>query len=54
MLKREIDAQEYLLSVAEKYKIPAEEIEVTKANLIHYRQQLLYEFNKEGVENEQT
>jgi len=54
LLKREIDAQEYLLSVAEKYKIPAEEIEVTKANLIHYRQQLLDEFNKEGVGNEQT
>lgn len=39
-LKREIDAQKYLLSVAEKYKIPPEEIAVTRANLEFYEKQL--------------
>lgn len=33
----EIDAKEYLLSVAEKYKIPVEETELTKQQLEYYR-----------------
>lgn len=32
-LKREIDAQKYLLKVADKYKIPEEELVTTRANL---------------------
>ena len=39
-LRREIDAQKYLLKVAERYKIPAKEIEVTKENLRYYEEQL--------------
>ena len=39
-LKREIDAQRYLLNVAEKYKIPPDEIAVTRANLERYEKQL--------------
>jgi len=39
-LKREIEAQKYLISVAEKYKIPVEELEVTQANLERYELQL--------------
>ena len=40
LLRREIDAQKYLISVTEKYKIPAEEVEVTKANLAMYEEKL--------------
>ncbi len=40
ILRREICAQKYLLKVAEKYKIPLEEIEVTRANLAEYEAQL--------------
>lgn len=40
LLRREIDAQKYLLRVAEKYKIPAEETAITKQNLIYYEGQL--------------
>lgn len=40
LLHREIDAQKYLLRVAEKYKIPAEETAITKQNLIYYEGQL--------------
>ena len=32
-LRREIDAQKYMLSVADKYKIPIKEIETTRKNL---------------------
>lgn len=39
-LKREIEAQKYLISVAEKYKIPVEELKVTQANLEKYESQL--------------
>lgn len=39
-LKREIDAQNYLLSVSEKYKLPPEEIEVTQQNLKRYEESL--------------
>ena len=35
-IKREIDAQKYLLSVTEKYKIPIEEVEATKQNLKYW------------------
>ena len=47
LLKREIDAQKYLLKVAEKYKIPQEETELTKRNLIDYLKNL-----GEGEQNE--
>ncbi len=40
MLRREIDAQRYLLSVAEKYKIPVEETETTRRNLVAYEARL--------------
>lgn len=39
-LRREIDAQKYLISVEEKYKIPVEEREVTRANLERYKADL--------------
>lgn len=45
-LRREIEAQEYLISVADQYKIPVEERLATQANLLEYRQELeelLYE-----------
>lgn len=40
MTKREIDAQKYLLSVAEKYKIPENETAETLANLRSYEKDL--------------
>ncbi len=40
LIRREIEAQKYLLSVSEKYKIPVEETEVTKNNLTMYQEQL--------------
>ena len=40
LLRREIEAQEYLLSVTEKYKIPSAEVEVTKKNLEDYKSKL--------------
>ncbi|MCD7856915.1 MAG: hypothetical protein LUG55_03795 [Clostridiales bacterium] len=39
-LRREIDAQNYLLNSAKRYKIPVEETEVTRANLAEYEAQL--------------
>ena len=39
-LRREIDAQKYLTRVANKYKIPVEEQEVTLQNLADYERQL--------------
>lgn len=39
-IRREIDAQKYLLNVSEKYKIPQEEIEVTKRNFEKYEKEL--------------
>lgn len=33
----EIDAKEYLISVAEKYKIPVEETKLTKQQLEYYK-----------------
>ena len=38
LTRREIDAQKYLIAVAEKYKIPAEETEVTRRNLEMYEE----------------
>ena len=40
ILRREIEAQEYLLSVSEKYKIPIEQSKVTRENLRWYQQEL--------------
>lgn len=40
VLRREIDAQKHLISVADKYKIKSEEIEVTKKNLAFYEEKL--------------
>ena len=41
MIKREIDAQKYLLKVADKYKIPVEETEQTKKALQDYEEKLV-------------
>jgi hypothetical protein len=49
VLLNEIDAQEYLLSVSEKYKIPQEEIEVTKQNLLDYQEKLEEYYRRESV-----
>ena len=40
ILRREIEAQEYLLSVSEKYKIPTEQREITRENLRWYQREL--------------
>ena len=40
LYQREIAAQKYLINVAEKYKIPEEEVVVTKENLKFYIEQL--------------
>lgn len=40
LLRREIDAQRYLISLTKRYKIPAEEVELTKRNLALYEQEL--------------
>ena len=47
-LLNEIDAQEYLLSNSLKYKIPQEEIEITKQNLADYKKALEEYYKKEG------
>lgn len=39
-IKREIDAQNYLLSLTERYKIPSEEVELTRKNLAYYEKEL--------------
>lgn len=46
---REIEAQQYLLSVTDKYKIPKEETEVTLRNLIDYQQHLQTLLRKENL-----
>ena len=48
LLRREIDAQEYLLSLTNKYKIPDDEVETTKGNLEHYKTKLLKLMKEEG------
>lgn len=40
LTKREIDAQKYLIYVAERYKIPLEETVETKRNLAYYENRL--------------
>lgn len=40
LLRREIDAQHYLLSLTERYKIPESEVELTKFNLANYERDL--------------
>jgi hypothetical protein len=40
LLRREIDAQQYMLSVADKYKIPESEIRITQENLKRYQKEL--------------
>ena len=50
--KREIDAQKYLLRVADKYKIPETELAVTRRNLENYEKQLA-ELLKGGDKNGQ-
>ena len=53
LLRREIDAQKYLIGVAEKYKIPLEETEVTRRNLDLYEKQLKQVLKeKEAAEHE--
>ena len=47
-LRREIDAQKYMLGLVDKYKIPDEEVEVTKKNLKFYEKEL-EDLLKEGV-----
>lgn len=39
-LRREIDAQKYMLELVDKYKIPHDEVETTKRNLKHYEEEL--------------
>ena len=54
LTRREIDAQKYLIAVAEKYKIPAEETEVTRKNLANYEAMLECAiWRKESGRNEQ-
>lgn len=47
-LRREIDAQKYLLGLTDKYKIPNDEVETTRRNLKHYEEELEKHL-KEGV-----
>lgn len=47
MVKREIDAQKYLLSVSKKYNIPDEETAVTKKNLEYYENQFKEKFGSD-------
>lgn len=47
--RREIDAQNYLLSVAEKYKIPEEETAETLANLEGYKRRLAEIMEEKGL-----
>lgn len=39
-LRREIEAQEYLISVADKYRIPIDETRATKKSLEDYKRRL--------------
>ena len=47
-LRREIDAQKYMLGLVDKYKIPDDEVETTRRNLKHYEEELEKHL-KEGV-----
>jgi hypothetical protein len=52
--RREIDAQKFLLSVAERYNIPISETELTKRNLARYESDLreILEQRRSGHESE--
>ena len=52
--RREIDAQKFLLSVAERYNIPRSETELTKRNLARYESDLrgILEQRRSGHESE--
>lgn len=47
-LLNEIDAQKYVLGLTEKYNIPVEEVELTKANLKDYKEQLREYYKRRG------
>ena len=49
----EIDAKEYLLSSAKKYKIPLEEVELTKKQLESYKKEK-EKLKKEGKWHENS
>ena len=49
-LLREIDAQKYLISMTERYKIPSKEVELTKINLANYEKKLAELYKKRGDE----
>lgn len=53
LTRREIDAQKYLIAVAEKYKIPVEETEVTRRNLEIYEEYLRELVEGRNEEHEQ-
>ncbi len=50
IIRREINAQEYLLSVAEKYKISAKETKTTEQNLVLYKKRLKELLKNKGLE----
>lgn len=49
LIRREIEAQEYLLSMIERYKIPSKETEVTKKNLEQYIMALNEVLERDGT-----
>ena len=51
LLRREIDAQNYLISMKDRYKIPDEEIQETRANLAKYEQRLIKLLENQGGEH---
>lgn len=53
LLRREIDAQKYLIANAEKYKIPVEETAVTRENLKRYETRLKELLGERGETYEQ-
>lgn len=44
----EIDAKKYILENAKKFKVPRNELELTKKQLISYEKQLEKYYDKEG------
>ena len=48
IIKREIDAQQYLLSMTDKYKIPQNEVQQTKNNLSFWENKLKEEMGSAG------
>ena len=51
LLRREIDAQNYLISMKDRYKIPDEETQETRANLAKYEQRLIKLLENQGGEH---